>query len=60
MHRDAYIDANDSFPYAQLVGGGPKMAQARLITGNANGEQLVLNVTDMNGKQTQTANFKPI
>ncbi len=28
-HRDAYIEANDTFPYAQLVGGGPKMDQVR-------------------------------
>ena len=59
-HRDAQIEANTEFPYAQLVGGGPKMTQARLITGKADAKQLVLTVTDMDKKKTQELNFKPL
>ncbi len=59
-HRDAQIEANNEFPYAQLVGGGPKMPQARLITGKADTRQLTLNVIDMNGKNTRKLSFKPL
>ncbi|MGK0187932.1 MAG: 3',5'-cyclic AMP phosphodiesterase CpdA [Verrucomicrobiales bacterium] len=56
-HRDAYIEANEAFPYAQLVGGGPKMPQARLITGRADSKQLVFNMIDMEGKETRSHSF---
>ncbi|MCP5535075.1 MAG: metallophosphoesterase [Akkermansiaceae bacterium] len=57
IHRDAYIPANKDFPYAQLVGGGPKMAQARLITGKADPQQLVFRMIDMQGKTTSSHVF---
>lgn len=59
-HRDAYIPANKDFPYAQLVGGGPKMNQARVITGAATKEKLELSLTDMSGKKTRSQTFNPL
>ncbi|MCB1098199.1 MAG: metallophosphoesterase [Verrucomicrobiae bacterium] len=59
-HQDAYIEPTDAFPYAQLVGGGPKMPQARLITGNANGEELVFRVLDLAGKEVRRIPFSPL
>lgn len=59
-HRDNYIQPNKDFPYAQLVGGGPKMSQSRLIVGKADAKALILSVNDMTGKATHTHTFKPI
>ena len=59
-HRDDYIPPSESFPYAQLVGGGPKMSQARLIQGRADNKQLVITMKDMNGKETRQHRFKPL
>jgi hypothetical protein len=42
MHRTALIEANEKFPYAQLVGGGPKLDNATLITGKADKKNLIL------------------
>ncbi|MFT4547395.1 MAG: hypothetical protein ACI9UA_004873 [Pseudoalteromonas tetraodonis] len=55
-HQDAYIEANPAFPYGQVVGGGSKAHQARLI----DGKPLVLNVTDLDGKMTRTHSFSPL
>lgn len=59
-HRDAFIEASEGFPYAQLVGGGPRMGQARLIEGAADAERLKFTMTDMEGKVVRDIGFKPI
>lgn len=59
-HRDAYLKPNKDFPYAQLVGGGPEMEQARLIAGKATAKELTLEMVDMNGKSTRNIRFTPI
>ncbi len=59
-HRDDFLPANEAFPYAQLVGGGPKMEQARLITGIADDKQLVITLTDMQGQETRIVRVDPI
>ncbi len=59
-HRDAYLEANKDFPYAQLVGGGPKMPQARLITGSADPKGLTITMTNMDSQQTRNLSFKPL
>lgn len=59
-HREAYIKADEKFPYAQLVGGGPKMKRARLITAEANKEKLQFIVKDMAGKVTQDVTLSPL
>lgn len=59
-HNDAYLKPNKHFPYAQLVGGGPKMRQARLIHGKANAQQLLITMLDMNGKKTRQHTITPL
>jgi len=59
-HREAHIQSSADFPYQQLVGGGPKMTQARLITGAADAESLILEVRDMDAKVTRSITLKPM
>jgi hypothetical protein len=47
MHRMAWIPANHDFPYAQLVGGGPKAEAATWIEGKADSNGLVLTVKNL-------------
>ncbi len=42
MHRTAYLPGNEDFPYAQLVGGGPKPNQATWIEGKADEKTTVV------------------
>jgi hypothetical protein len=49
-HEDAWIPADEKFPYAQLVSGGPKPAGARWIEGKAGGAGLKLTMRDLTGK----------
>ncbi|MGB0775076.1 MAG: metallophosphoesterase [Akkermansiaceae bacterium] len=59
-HRDAHIPASKEFPYAQLVSGGPKTAQARLITGNATAKNLTITMQDLSGKTTRNIKLSPL
>lgn len=52
-HRDAHVEATGAHPYQQLVGGGPKMEEARLITAEADAKQLVLTMRNMEGVETR-------
>ncbi len=58
-HRDAWIPANNDFPYAQMVSGGPKPDAARWIEGTADAEGLKLVMRDLAGKVIHEAVFKP-
>jgi predicted phosphodiesterase len=49
-HRDAWIPANEEFPYAQMISGGPKMESARWIEGMADASGLKLTMRDLTGK----------
>ena len=59
-HRDAHIKSNDRFPYHQLVGGGPKHAQARLITAQADKSKLAIRMTDLDGKDVRKLDLPPL
>lgn len=59
-HKSAWIPANSEFPYAQLVGGGPKPAQATWIEGRADGQELRLAARDLAGNPVADVAFKPI
>jgi predicted phosphodiesterase len=48
-HQAALLPANTDFPYAQLVGGGPKPEQATWIEGKADGKELKLEVRNLEG-----------
>ncbi len=57
-HRPTLIPANKDFPYAQLVGGGPKLSQATLIQGTAKGNKLSLISKDLEGNTKHEISFK--
>ncbi len=52
--------ANQEFPYAQLVGGGPAMNQATLITGAADKDKLSIKSVDLRGKLVSEIEFSPL
>ena len=59
-HRDAHLTATEAFPYQQLVGGGPKKEQARLITGEADEQRLVVSMADLDGNETRRLELSPL
>ncbi|MBL9178936.1 MAG: metallophosphoesterase [Verrucomicrobiaceae bacterium] len=60
MHEHAWMDASKEFPYAQLVGGGPKPEAATFIEAHANGERLQLITRDLGGKVLHQNEFNPL
>jgi hypothetical protein len=52
-HEDAWLPADDKFPYGQLVSGGPKPDAARWIEGNADASGLKLVMRDLIGQVTR-------
>ena len=59
-HRPALMAASKEFPYAQLVGGGPKLEQATLITCKANAQQLVVHSESLKGETVHQLILKPL
>lgn len=49
-HRDAWLPADEKFPYAQMVSGGPQPKGARWIEGTAGAAGLRLVMRDLDGK----------
>lgn len=49
-HQSHYLPADGAFPYAQLVGGGPNLGEARLLRFLANRERLRVRMLDIDGK----------
>ncbi len=60
MHEHAWMDASKDFPYAQLVGGGPKPEAATYTEAHADGERLQLITRDLGGKVLHQHEFKPL
>jgi len=60
IHAQTWIPANEKFPYAQLISGGPKYADARWIDGKADASGLKLVMRDLAGKTTHEASFPRI
>ena len=60
MHQDALIQSNAEFPYAQLVGGGPKMNSATLIEGKADKDKLHITCKNLEGKTLHELSLKPV
>jgi hypothetical protein len=52
-HSDAWFPANEKFPYAQLISGGPIPAAARWIEGVADGSGLKLVMRNLSGEVTR-------
>jgi predicted phosphodiesterase len=59
-HQHAWIPADDRFPYAQLTGGGPKLAQATWIDAVATEESLTIQTHLLDGGQGETVRFTPV
>ncbi|MGJ8695761.1 MAG: metallophosphoesterase family protein [Verrucomicrobiaceae bacterium] len=60
MHETAFLPGNGDFPYAQLVGGGPKPEQATWIEGAADEGALTLTVKNLDGKEVERVEFAPL
>jgi hypothetical protein len=58
-HKDAFFPGNDKHPYAQLIGGGPKPAEALSIIATATRERLAFTLNDLDGKMVMQQIFKP-
>ncbi len=56
-HREGWLPANEKFPYAQLVSGGPRPDAARWIEGLADASGLRLVMRDLTGKTTMEHTF---
>ena len=59
-HREAWIPASTDFPYAQMVGGGPKPEAARWIEGMADARSLRLAMRDLGGRMILEKSFPPL
>lgn len=59
-HQDAWLPANETFPYAQMVSGGPKPEAARWIEGRADDKELRLVMRDLDGKVVHEASFAKV
>jgi predicted phosphodiesterase len=60
MHQTAHLPGNEDFPYAQLVGGGPKPNQATWIEGKADEKALTLTMKNLEGKEVEKVSFAPL
>lgn len=59
-HQPAFLPGNEKFPYAQLVGGGPKPEAATWIGGSADKSALKFVMKDLSGRVIQDVTFKPL
>jgi hypothetical protein len=59
-HEQAWIPASEKFPYAQLISGGPKLANARWIDGKADASGLKLVMRDLAGNTTHEVSIPRI
>jgi predicted phosphodiesterase len=49
-HRHAFLPADGTFPYAQLVGGGPVLSAATFIHATADAKRLTVQMTQATGE----------
>lgn len=60
MHETAWIPGNDTFPYAQMVGGGPQAARATWMEIKADQKELSLLVKTLDGQVAEKATFPQV
>jgi predicted phosphodiesterase len=60
MHQQAWIAAAPAFPYAQLVGGGPKPEAATYIEAHADHSRLQFIMRSLDGAVLQQQEFAPL
>lgn len=59
-HQTAWIPGTSEFPYAQLVGGGPKLQAATVIEGSADAGGLKFVMKNLEGVVVHEASFKSL
>lgn len=59
-HQRHWMEATKEFPYAQLIGGGPKPEVATFLTGEANAERLRLTLHALDQTVLMEQVFKPL
>ncbi|HRP05290.1 MAG TPA: hypothetical protein PLV87_10300, partial [Opitutaceae bacterium] len=59
-HRDTWIPANEEFPYAQLIGGGPKPEAATWMEAKADADRLRIVVRNLAGEIRHDVSFQPM
>lgn len=59
-HQSAWLPPTEAFPYAQLVGGGPQLPRATLITGQADARSLRLTVRRLADGHEEVREFVPL
>lgn len=57
MHQEEWVEPNDQFPYAQIVGGGPKPEQARYIHGEIRDGKLTVRLHNLENQVTIEKSF---
>ncbi|MFI5381901.1 MAG: metallophosphoesterase family protein, partial [Tepidisphaerales bacterium] len=57
-HQSAYFPPNDKHPYGQLVGGGPRFAEARSIVGSVTRTEMKIVVKNLDGQAQIEQTFK--
>lgn len=60
MHEHAWMPASRSFPYAQLVGGGPSPVAATFTEAHADEQRLQFTTRNLQGKTLHRCEFKPL
>ncbi len=59
-HEPYWTEANEAFPYAQLVGGGPQPERATWIEGEADATFLTFRMKNLAGKIIQECRVSPL
>ena len=59
-HESHWMPPTAEFPYGQLIGGGPDVANATWTQGTANATQLSLQVMNLEGRMLQDIVLRPI
>lgn len=59
-HRNALIEANDQFPYAQVTGGGPAPKAATWMQAEADGKEFNLAVHGLDGATRHEFKVRPL
>ena len=60
MHETANVPANEQFPYAQIVGGGPRPISATWMEVNPDAKKLIVSVKNLDAKEVERAEFPPL
>lgn len=60
IHEDLWMPPTSDFPYAQLIGGGPKLPSATYIVADADAASLKITQTRLATGEAEVHEFKPI